>query len=305
MTYALPLPFAATLGNWLTQKWVQDFSFRLHDPSWRLSKSTIPGVKFDRPRFDELAKAVKNKIKRLPGGDYIKMYMEGLLFIGPIPPHVAGVSEQNQRTYFEDHQTPVAPVFPTMLVKVKAGGGYSKASTDLVDTYMREMAEYTSLLNVLNSLPRRPQPSGPPAFICIDPSSLEAEYILKMGGMVAEGIEAILSPELKGEDQLRAMCATNAPELDLQQLWLALKSMHTGNNERAYEDLLNRVEALMLTGGDEHLETFLLQLDLLCDDFKTQHYEVPVLLIKAKFKNAFARGRCDAGAAMRVRIVQR
>ena len=153
MTYALPLPFAATLGNWLTQKWVQDFSFRLHDPSWRLSKSTIPGVKFDRPRFDELAKAVKNKIKRLPGGDYIKMYMEGLLFIGPIPLHVAGVSEQNQRTYFEDHQTPVAPVFPTMLVKVKAGGGYSKASTDLVDTYMREMAEYTSLLNVLNSLP--------------------------------------------------------------------------------------------------------------------------------------------------------
>ena len=188
------------------------------------------------------------------------MYMEGLLFIGPIPLHVAGVSEQNQRTYFEDHQTPVAPVFPTMLVKVKAGGGYSKASTDLVDTYMREMAEYTSLLNVLNSLPRRPQPSGPPAFICIDPSSLEAEYILKMGGMVAEGIEAILSPELKGEDQLRAMCATNATELDLQQLWLALKSMHTGNNERAYEDLLNRVEALMLTGGDEHLETFLLQL---------------------------------------------
>ena len=61
----------------------------------------------------------------------------------------------------------------------------------------------------------------------------------------------------------------------------------------------------MLTGGDDHLEPFLLSLDLLCDDFKTQGYEVPVLLIKAKFKNTFARNRCDAGAAMRVRIVQR
>ena len=118
MTYAQPLPFAPALGNWLTQKWVQDFSFRIHDPTWRISKSTIPGVKFDRPRFDELSKAVKAKIKRLPGGEYIKMYMEEMLFIGPVPINIMKASDQkvNDRmpTYFEDHQLPEAPVFPSI-----------------------------------------------------------------------------------------------------------------------------------------------------------------------------------------------
>ena len=158
-----------------------------------------------------------------------------------------------------------------------------------------------------NSLPRRPMlpNNGPPPFIIIDPNSVEAEYILKMGCMVAEGIEAVLSAELKGEESLRKMCAVNAPVMDLQRLWTALREMHTGNNERAYEDLLNRIDALMLSGGDDGLEPFLLSLNLLCDDFKTQGYEVPTLAIKAKFKNAFARGRCEAGADMRVRIVQR
>ena len=85
------------------------------------------------------------------------MYMEEMLFIGPVPINIMKASDQkvNDRmpTYFEDHQLPEAPVFPSMLVKVKSGGGYSKNSTDLVDTYMREMLEYTTLLNVLNSLP--------------------------------------------------------------------------------------------------------------------------------------------------------
>ena len=72
-----------------------------------------------------------------------------------------------------------------------------------------------------------------------------------MGCMVAEGIEAVLSAyaELKGEESLRKMCAVNAPVMDLQRLWTALREMHTGNNERAYENLLNRIDALMLSGG--------------------------------------------------------
>ena len=306
-----PLPFAQALGNWLTQKWVQDFSFRMHDPAWKLSKSSTPGVKFDRPKFDELAKAVRSKIRRLPGGQYIEMYMMGMLFIGPGPSprrQQPGVEhkEGREQKYREDSEDPIMPTKPTMLVKVKAGA-YSKTATDLIDIYLQEMDEYTALMVLRNNLPRRPvlPNNGPPPFVTVDPTSVEAEYILKMGCMVAEGIEAVLSSELKGEDALRHMCAVNAPVLDLQRLWTALREMHTGNNERAYEDLLNRIDALMLTGGDDGLEPFLLSLNLLCDDFKTQGYEVPVLAIKSKFKNAFARGRCEAGADMRVRIVQR
>ena len=134
------LPFAQALGNWLTQKWVQDFAFRMHDPTWKLAKSSTPGVKFDRPKFDELAKAVKYKIRRLPGGQFIEMYMMGLLFIGPAPGarlHQPGSEQKEGREqkYREDSEDPVMPTKPTMLVKVKAGA-YSKTATDLIDIYL-------------------------------------------------------------------------------------------------------------------------------------------------------------------------
>ena len=81
--------------------------------------------------------------------------------------------------------------------------------------------------------------------------------------------------------------------------------MHAGTNARAYEDLCGRVDALMLVGGDDGLEPFLLKMEKLCEDFATQHYELPSILVKHKLKNAFTKGKCEAGYEMRRRIIQR
>jgi len=238
------ISFVASLGDWRREKWAQDLQFKMHDPTWRLTKSSIFGVKFDRPKFDELSKALKRKICRLPAGEYIDMYCNGILFIGNLPAHLSPSQVcYTNGNYREDVTKPQAPVRPTMLVKTR--GSYNKASSDLLDAYNQDVLEFVARMEVYNSYPSRPPgESSAPPYIVLSPASPEAHYIQKIGGMLAEGIEAVLSPELKGEAQLRKLCCASAPAIDLQEIWTVLKSMHTGNNERAYEDLLNRMEAL-------------------------------------------------------------
>ena len=114
MTTYTALNLSARLAGWEQSRAVLDFQFSMQPQGWILQKAATAGVKFEREKFDSLNKAVKYKLSRYIGGEYILMYRDGCLKIGPPPPSqpLRSIQTINQVVYREEVAETVCPVKP-------------------------------------------------------------------------------------------------------------------------------------------------------------------------------------------------
>ena len=138
------LNLAQRLNGWEQSRAVLDFNFTMQPPGWMLQKAATAGVKFEREKFDALNKSVKYKLSRYIGGEYILMYRDGHLKIGPPPPSQS--PHRSQVTYREEVEEPICPAKPQMLVKT-AAGAFNKNATQAVEAYNAAMDAYLSEMN--------------------------------------------------------------------------------------------------------------------------------------------------------------
>lgn len=218
-------------------------------PKCFLEIGTAKGIRFERAKWDRVQEAVISAVKGMPEFMLALGYFEGLVVVGQKPASASSGSA-------------------SFRVKANKPDLNAYSGNGALASYKRDMATY-------KSLPKAP--AGAPAVaqttLYVDPSksseAVTAVYLRELGQIMAAKFLPVLGDQLKVHEKIRPLFSepSKLAKLEFPQLYKELKLMAAGSQGQAVGDLSTRWANLVLVGGTDGVDEFLLAIKKISSQF--------------------------------------